>query len=60
MTPRSLSEAQAGMLLRLDYGATSVVFDNSGGTVDEQALIPRLRPASLLVFPWQRDPHIAH
>jgi beta-lactamase superfamily II metal-dependent hydrolase len=50
---------QAGMLLRLDYGATSVVFDHSGGAADEDALAANLRPASLLAFPWQRDPHIA-
>jgi beta-lactamase superfamily II metal-dependent hydrolase len=49
----------AGMVLRLDYGATSVVFDQSGGPADEDALAARpLGPASLLVFPWQRDPHV--
>jgi beta-lactamase superfamily II metal-dependent hydrolase len=50
---------EAGMILRLDYGATSVVFDQSGGEADEELLSERLaRPASLLAFPWQRDPHI--
>jgi beta-lactamase superfamily II metal-dependent hydrolase len=48
-----------GLVLRLDYGATSVVFDQSGGPAEEGALAARsLRPASLLVFPWQRDPHV--
>lgn len=50
--------AEAGMVLRLDYGTTSVVFDQSGGAADEQRLAARgPRPASLLIFPWQRDPH---
>ncbi|MBK9710799.1 MAG: hypothetical protein IPO81_05590 [Kouleothrix sp.] len=49
---------EAGMVLRLDYGATSVVFDQSGGEADEERLASRAaRPASLLAFPWQRDPH---
>jgi beta-lactamase superfamily II metal-dependent hydrolase len=43
-----------GALLHLDYGATSVVFAHSA-TPD---MIERLatRRASLLVYPWQRDP----
>ena len=51
--------AEAGLVLRLDYGATSVVFDQDGGAADEAALAARAQPASLLVFPWQRDPHAA-
>ena len=51
---------EGGLVLRLDYGATSVVFDHSGGEADEEALTAAgLRPASLLVFPWQRDAHNA-
>ena len=50
---------ERGLVLRLDYGATSVVFDHSGGEADEEALSTALRPASLLVFPWQRDAHTA-
>ncbi|HJZ48522.1 MAG TPA: hypothetical protein VKE41_15205 [Roseiflexaceae bacterium] len=46
-----------GLMLRLDYGATSVVFDHSGGEAEEEALAASLRPASLLAFPWQRDAH---
>jgi beta-lactamase superfamily II metal-dependent hydrolase len=47
-----------GMVLRLDYGVTSVVFDHSGGAADEDRLAEAgLRPASLLAFPWQRDAH---
>lgn len=51
--------ADAGMVLRLDYGATSVLFDQSGGPDDEAALLAAgsLRPATLVAFPWQRDPH---
>lgn len=49
---------QAELLLRLDYGATSVVFDQ-GGEAAEQALAnTSLRRADLLAFPWQRDPRI--
>jgi beta-lactamase superfamily II metal-dependent hydrolase len=49
-----------GLVLRLDYGATSVVFDHSGGAADEETLTAAgLRPATLLVFPWQRDAHTA-
>jgi beta-lactamase superfamily II metal-dependent hydrolase len=50
---------EGGLVLRLDYGATSVVFDHSGGEADEEMLTAGLRPASLLVFPWQRDAHTA-
>src|SRR5262245_46076252 len=49
---------ESGLLLRLDYGATSVVFDQSGGEADEAALAASGPPrATLLAFPWQRDPH---
>ena len=51
---------EGGLVLRLDYGATSVVFDHSGGEADQEMLTAAgLRPASLLVFPWQRDAHNA-
>jgi competence protein ComEC len=51
---------ESGLLLRLDYGATSVVFDHSGGEADEEALAAIGPPrATLLAFPWQRDPRIA-
>jgi competence protein ComEC len=39
---------EAGLILRLDYGATSVVFDHSGGTSDEEAIAagaPRCWPS---------------
>ena len=49
---------ESGLIVRLDYGATSVVFDHSGGEADQEALTAAgLRPANLLVFPWQRDAH---
>lgn len=49
-----------GMMLRLDYGATSVVFGHAGGEADEQALAEAGPPrATLLAFGWQRDPHSA-
>jgi len=50
---------EAGMVMRLDYGATSVLFDHVGGSADEEALLAggSLRSATLVAFPWQRDPH---
>jgi beta-lactamase superfamily II metal-dependent hydrolase len=50
---------EGGVILRLDYGATSVVLDHSGGEADEELLAGSLQPASLLAFPWQRDAHNA-
>src|SRR5262245_58688254 len=48
----------SGLLLRLDYGASSVVFAHNAGEADEEALAANNpHDASLLAFPWQRDPH---
>jgi beta-lactamase superfamily II metal-dependent hydrolase len=48
----------SGLLLRLDYGATSVVFDHSAGAAEEAVLASNAtRPVDLLAFPWERDPH---
>jgi hypothetical protein len=50
----------AGMVLRLDYGTTSVVFDHGGDEAGEAALAVRARRGvNLLAFPWQRDPQAA-
>lgn len=46
------SGKSAGMLLRLEYGATSVVFDQNGLDSD----VPQ-HQANLLAFPWELDPH---
>jgi beta-lactamase superfamily II metal-dependent hydrolase len=49
-----------GLVLRLDYGSTSVVFDHSGSEAEQETLAAAgLRPANLLAFPWQRDAHNA-
>jgi beta-lactamase superfamily II metal-dependent hydrolase len=51
---------ESGLLLRLDYGATSVVLDHMGGEADEEALLASAPPpTTLLAFPWQRDPRNA-
>ena len=51
---------EAGMVLRLDYGATSVVFDHAGSEADEEAIAAGAPPlTTLLAFPWQRDPNRA-
>jgi beta-lactamase superfamily II metal-dependent hydrolase len=48
-----------GLLLRIDYGATSVVFDHAASPDQEDAIVAAggVRSASLVAFPWQRDPH---
>lgn len=50
-----------GMLLRLEYGTTSVVFSQSSAEEDEDALANTgmLRPATVVAFPWQRNPRTA-
>lgn len=49
--------AETGLVLRLDYGATSVVFDHGGGEgIEERIAANAPRRATLLAFPWQRDP----
>jgi beta-lactamase superfamily II metal-dependent hydrolase len=49
---------ESGVLLRLDYRATSVVFDHSAGAAEETVLASSARrPVDLLAFPWERDPH---
>ncbi|MGB9753444.1 ComEC/Rec2 family competence protein [Roseiflexus castenholzii] len=55
VTLHTLDCTDQGALLRLDYGATSVVFAHSA-TPD---MIERQAPdrAALLVYPWQHDPH---
>jgi beta-lactamase superfamily II metal-dependent hydrolase len=49
----------AGMLLRLDYGATSVLFAHTAAAIDAESLASSgaLRPATLAVYPWQHDAH---
>jgi beta-lactamase superfamily II metal-dependent hydrolase len=50
---------ESGVLLRLDYRATSVVFDHSAAASEEAALAGSARrPVDLLAFPWERDPHV--
>lgn len=50
---------ESGMMLRLEYGVTSVVFSHVGGIAAEEALAAAggLSPTDLVVFPWQRDAH---
>src|SRR5262249_58810853 len=46
-----------GLMLRLDYGATSVGFDHSGGEAEGGGPAALLRPACPLALSWQRHPH---
>ena len=52
---------ERGAVLRLEYGSTSVVFSQSSAEEDEVALVRSgtLRPATVVAFPWQRNPHTA-
>jgi beta-lactamase superfamily II metal-dependent hydrolase len=55
VTIQTLDCDDAGALIRLDYGATSVVFAHN---ITSAMLEHRFtRRASLLVYPWQYDPH---
>lgn len=55
VTLRVLDCDDQGALLRLDYGATSVVFAHSAAP--DMLERQEARRAALLVYPWQRDPH---
>jgi beta-lactamase superfamily II metal-dependent hydrolase len=50
---------EEGLVLRLDYGATSVLFGGASGSASEAALLAQARPVTVLAFPWQRDPRSA-
>nr|HRC76587.1 hypothetical protein [Kouleothrix sp.] len=50
------ADAERGLLLRLEYGATSVVFDQSG--LDELPAGLAARSVDLLAFPWEHDPRV--
>jgi hypothetical protein len=45
-----------GMLLRIAYGSTSALLHMGGPALDAQALASARRPATLLAYPWQREP----
>jgi beta-lactamase superfamily II metal-dependent hydrolase len=49
---------QGGLLLRIDYGGTSVVLAHDSNPADEAQLIGTgLKRAQFVAFPWMRDPH---
>lgn len=51
-------QEEDGLVLRLDYGSTSVVFAHTIGDADERLLGDSgLRPATMLAYPWGRDPN---
>jgi beta-lactamase superfamily II metal-dependent hydrolase len=47
--------AEAGMVLRLDYGATSVVVHGTTGTPTDTTLLATAQPITALAYPWQRE-----
>jgi beta-lactamase superfamily II metal-dependent hydrolase len=51
------ASGEEGLVLRLDYGATSVLFGGAGGHASEAALLAQARPVTVLAYPWQREPH---
>jgi hypothetical protein len=56
VTLRTLAlDQQGNAVLRLDYGSTSVVWLN---TMPNDLPKQALRPASLVVFPWEYDPRL--
>lgn len=52
------SAKQGGLLLRIDYGATSIVLAHSSDPQEEPALLANgIRRAQFVAYPWMRDPH---
>jgi beta-lactamase superfamily II metal-dependent hydrolase len=49
------AEDEAGLVLRLDYGATSVILDGAGVETDDDRLLAAAQPVTVLAYPWQRD-----
>jgi beta-lactamase superfamily II metal-dependent hydrolase len=45
---------EAGMVLKVEYGRTSVLLDGAGGESDEDALLRGARRVDALAYPWQR------
>jgi beta-lactamase superfamily II metal-dependent hydrolase len=45
-----------GLVLRLDYGATSVLFGGASSNTHTAALLAQARPVTVLAYPWQREP----
>jgi hypothetical protein len=59
-TLRVLAQDKDGVLLRIDYGRTSVVLaQSSNPTIEARAAPMPQRRVDLLAFPWQRDPYAA-
>lgn len=56
---RFLAAGESQLIMRLEYGTTSVVLAGATNTDAETALLASgtLRPASLLAYPWERDPN---
>jgi hypothetical protein len=46
---------KAGVVLSLDYGATSVVLNGAGNEATDAALLPGARAITALAYPWQRE-----
>lgn len=49
------SSAESGLVLRLDYGATSVILCGAGSAADDAELLANAGPVTVLAYPWQRD-----
>ncbi len=49
------ADGAPGLLLRLDYGSTCVVFNGVGGDLDAANRLIAGAPLTLLAYPWQRE-----
>ncbi len=48
---------RAGLVLEVEHGLTRLTFDLAGGRRDDRALLRAVQHTTVLVYPWQRDPH---
>lgn len=47
--------SESGVIMRLDYGSTSVLFGGACGGAEDATLLATLPAATVLVYPWQRE-----
>jgi beta-lactamase superfamily II metal-dependent hydrolase len=48
------TDGNSGLVLRLDYGATSVVLQGAASTAADARLLAAAQPTTVLAYPWQR------
>lgn len=55
LTVLAVETQAAGLVLRLDYGRTSVVLNGAGDITTDAALLADAQPITALAYPWQRE-----